>query len=204
MHQQHATGASAPGLLNIVASLVIDYLRWTQLAPMVTMWLFALLMLVAMFFVNNQEASFKALESVSLWIEGLPWLGDALAAQKASMADEQGHISLDGDDFKAFALKAWGVISLVFWVLALIANWLFGPFKPWPLMRKLGVAALACLGLLLGFVAVYLADSEQFNGGAGSWVLMFSAVATLVLIVSAWCLSIAHALGLLNRLISKR
>lgn len=180
------------------ASLLVDYLRWIQITPMLTLWLFALLMLVGMFFANNQEAVLDALVPVWLWFESLPWVRESLTRMEASAAEE-GPISLNGGDLKAIALRAWAVISLVFMLLALIAGWLFGPFKPWTLRRKLGLIALACVLLLAGFAAVYFADPEEFNGPASQWMLMFTGVAVLIFIVSAWCLSIAHVLGWVKR-----
>lgn len=184
----------------LVASLLIDYVRWTQLTPLVTMWFFALLMLVAMFFVNNQETVLDTLVPVWLWLESLPWVAESLSRMEASAAEE-GRASLGGGDLQAIALRAWAVISLVFMLLALIADWLFGPFKPWTLRRKLSLIALACVLLMAGFVAMYFADPEGFNGPASQWILMFTGVTVLVFIINAWCLSIAHALGWVKRLI---
>lgn len=184
-----------------VASLLIDYLRWTQLTPMVTMWLLALLMIVGMFFVSNQDTVLDILVSVVVWLESLPWVGEPVSTRMQVSAAEEGGLSLGGEDLKTIALRAWAVISLLFMLLALIIGWLFGPFKPWTLRRKLGLIALACVLLMAVFVAIYFADPEVFNSPAGRVMLMFTGVAMLIFIVSAWCLSIAHALGLLKRLI---
>lgn len=192
---------TSPNPIILVASLAIDYFRWTQLAPMVTMWLLALLMIVGMFFVTNQDTVLDILVAVLVWLESLPWVGEPVSARMEASAAEGGGLSLGGQDMKAIALRAWAVISLVFMLLALIAGWLFGPFKPWTLRRKLGLIALACVLLMAGFVAAYFADPEEFNGPARQWMLMFTGVAVLIFIVSAYCLSIAHALGLLKRLI---
>jgi len=167
---------------------------------MITMWLFALLMLVGMFFVNNQETVLDILVPVWLWLESLPWVGESLTRLEASVA-EDGPGSHGGRDLTAIALRAWAVISLVFMLLALIADWLFGPFEPWTLRRKLGLIALTCVLLMAGFVAVYFAEPEEFRDQASQWMLMFTGFAVLIFIVSAWCLSIAHALGLLKRLL---
>jgi hypothetical protein len=186
----------------LVALLLIDYVRWTQLAPMVTMWLLALLMMAGMLFVNNQDAILDILVPVWVWLESLPWVGEPVSARMEAAAAEEGPLSLGGEDLKDVALRAWAAIALVFMLLALIAGWMFGPFKPWTLRRKLGLIAWACVLLMAGFVAVYFADPEAFNGPVSRWMLMFTGVAVLILLVSAWCLSIAHALGLLKRLIS--
>lgn len=192
-----------PKLLKLTATLVIDYLRWTQLAPLVMIWAFGIAMLLAMLVVNFEEQSWAALDSLFQWLAGLPLIGERFTAWLESMAGEDGAIQLGGNDIKAAALKAWSVLSLAFMLLALAVNWAFGPFKPWSLKRKLGIAGLCCLGLLAGFVAVYFADPEPFNGPAGQWMLTFSGIALLLFVVNAWCLSIAHALGLLRRVVDE-
>jgi len=187
--------------IKIIITLVIDYFRWTQLVPMLTIWGFGLLMLVALFFVNYQEESFDAIAAVFQWMAGLPWIGEKLTAWMESMADEDGRISLGGLELKAVALRVWGYLSLAMMLMALLVNWIFGPFKPWTLKRKLGAAALCCLVLLAGYVAMYFAQPEDHQDRLVNWALSFGGVTVLLFIVSAWCLSIAHLLGLLRKTI---
>lgn len=183
----------------VVASLVIDYFRWTQLTSMVALWLMALLIIAGMLFTSNQENVLDILIPVWLWLESLPWVGEPVSGHMEASADGDGPISLDGKDLKAIALRAWAVISLAFMLLALIARWLFGPFNPWTLRRKLGLTALACVLLVAGFVAAFFTDPELSNSPTWQVMLTFTGIAVLLFIVSAWCLSIAHVLGLLKR-----
>ncbi|MGK2927275.1 MAG: hypothetical protein ACSLE2_16790 [Lysobacterales bacterium] len=187
--------------LKLIVTLAIDYARWTQLSPLVTLWAFGIGMLAAMLFVNYQVQSWDALGSLFQWIAGLPLIGDRFSSWLESLAGEEETIRLGGNDLKSAVLKAWSLLSLAFMVLALAINWIFGPFKPWSLKRKLGIAALCCMTLLAGFVAVYLADPEQFNGPASSWMFNFGGIAFLLFVVNAWCLTIAHLLGLGRRAI---
>ena len=191
--------------IKFVISLVIDYFRWTQLAPMVTVWGFGLLMLVALFFVNYQEESFDAVFAAYEWIAGLPLLGEPFAAWMHSLADDNGTASPGGFDIKAATFKVWGYLSLAMMLIALTANWIFGPIKPWTLKRKLGVAALCCAVLLAGFMAMYFAQPrlDQEEIPIKSWLFSFGGVSLLLFIVSTWCLSIAHLLGLLRKSIDE-
>jgi len=104
-----------PNLLKLTATLAIDYLRWTQLAPLITIWAFGLAMLAAMLFITFEEQSWDALGSLLEWIAGL----------------------------------------------------------------------------------------EPFNGPAGNWMLTFGGLALVLFLVNAWCLSIAHALGLARRAVDE-
>jgi hypothetical protein len=196
--------SGSPNPFKFAAILGIDYLRWTQLTPLVTIWAFGIAMLAAMLFINFEEQSWDALGSLLEWIAGLPVIGDAFSARMESLAGEDETIKLSGNDLKAAVLKAWSLLSLAFLLLALALNWAFGPFKPWSLKRKLGIAALCCLALLAGFVAVYFGDPELFNGPAAGWMLNFGGICLLLFIVSAWCLSIAHALGLARKAIETK
>ena len=193
-----------PNLLKLTATLAIDYLRWTQLAPLITIWAFGIAMLAAMLFVNFEEQSWDALGSLFEWIAGLPVIGGRFTAWLESLAGEDETIKLSGNDLKAAVLKAWSLLSLAFLILALAVNWAFGPFKPWSLKRKLGTAGLCCLALLAGFVAVYFADPEPFNGPAGNWMLTFGGLALVLFLVNVWGLSIAHALGLARRAVETK
>ena len=81
---------------------------------------------------------------------------------------------------------------------SLILSFFLGPFQPWPLGRKLKVAAGGSLSLLIGMAANYFAAPHNFNGAASAWMLNFSLTSLLVFIVSAYCLAISHFLGYLN------
>lgn len=90
------TTDSSTNLPKLGVSLVIGYFRWSQLSPMIVVWGFGLLMWAAMFFVNNQEATFDAVGSVSRWIAGLPVIGDAFVRWGESLAGEDGTLQLGG------------------------------------------------------------------------------------------------------------
>jgi len=192
-----------PHPLQIFGSLLIDYFRWSQLAPMITMWFFALLMVFVLFFVNHQDETWDSIGGVAEWVTELPVVGPAYINWMEEQASADGTLHFGDDDFKAAAMKAWALLSLVFMVGGWLAGSLFGPFKPWTLKRKLGLVSLGCVVLMAGFIGVYLLSPEMFNGPMSQWVMTFAGITIFVLLVSAWCLSIAHALGLLSRSLTK-
>lgn len=190
-------------LLKLIAMLAIDYLRWMQLTPLVTIWALGFGMFAGILFFNNQEESLTALATLSQWIAGLPLVGERLDAWLYSSAAENGLNSPASGGLKAAALTAWSALSLVFMLIALAVNWWFGPFKPLSLKRKLAIMAMCCVATLAGFIVLYLADPDKFNAPLGNWLLTFSGITLFLLLVSAWCLSIAHVLGLARRLIDE-
>ena len=56
--------------LRLIASLAIDYLRWTQLTPMVLFWGGALLTLLVMFVTTNEDAFWQGTGSFCLVAHG--------------------------------------------------------------------------------------------------------------------------------------
>ncbi|MDX2416943.1 MAG: hypothetical protein QNK19_05720 [Xanthomonadales bacterium] len=191
-----------PHPLQQLGSLVIEYFRWSQLVPMITIWLFALLMVFMLFFVNHQDETLDDVGTVMTWVTELPVVGPAYLKWMEERVATDGTLHFGGDDFKVAATKAWVILSLVFMVIAWLANTLFGPFQPWKLKRKLSLAGVACVVLFIGFLGVYYLSLEMFNGSSAQWVLTFSGITMFVFLTSAWCLSIAHALGLLSRLVT--
>ena len=188
--------------MRLFGSLLIDYFRWTQLAPMITMWFFALLMIFLLFFVNHQEETMDGLAAVAGWVAELPVIGPVYIEWMEEQANSDGTLHFGGDDFKTAAMKIWALASLVFMLVAWVASALLGPFDPWTLKRKLGLASLGSVGLVAGFLAVYFLSPDMFNGPSSKWALNFLGIAVLVFLVSAWCLTIAHGLSLLSRLLT--
>ena len=189
--------------LQIIGSLVIDYFRWSQLTPMITVWCFSLLTLLVMLIVNHQEQAWDSLESVAIWVSELPVLGPAYVEWLEDQATSDGKIQLGGDDLKRLALKVWAVLSLAFMVMGWLASALFGPFQPWTLKRKLAFASLGCAALMAGYLGTYALSPDMFNGSMWRWVLTFAGLSFIVLLASSWCLTIAHALGLLSHWVSE-
>lgn len=104
-----ARRSDAGWLVKTVTVLAIDYLRWTQLAPMITAWALGLAMLLAIVFVSNEEAAWGLFDAFAHGIVQLPWLGDLFVSKMESLAGDDGTIELGGEELKAAALKVWGI-----------------------------------------------------------------------------------------------
>lgn len=193
-----------PKLLQMLATLVIDYFRWSQLTPMILMWAFMLGLLLVMFIIGNQDATWTLIERVTASIASLPWIGPRFMAFMESQAqDGKIDIPFGTMDLKSMVLTAWGFISAGFMLLAWIAGRLFGPFKPWTLKRKLGFTALACVGFTLVFVLLYFLDIEMQNDPLSKALFSSSGMSLILFIVSAWCLTVSHLLGWVSSLVAE-
>jgi len=183
-------------ILKLLLSLGLGYMRWTQLTPMLLIWGFGLLMLLALTFVNFQEQTFTALEYLLEWLMQLPVVGEHITQL---LSDESTATRITTSDFKSFVLSAWAVLSLVFMLAGFILSTLFGPFQPWTLKRKIQIAGAGVVLLLAGMAVNYFAVPQNFNGEASAWMFNFSLISLLVFGVSAYCLSVAHFLAYLNQ-----
>lgn len=193
------TMRNKPHPLQFFGSMVIDYFRWSQLAPMITLWFFAALMVFMLYFVNHQDETVGAVAAVVEWVAELPVIGPSFTEWMANSATDDGVLHFGGDDFKAGAMKIWLLLSLVMMVIGWLASLLFGPFQPLTLKRKLGFAGLGSLALIAGFTGVYFLNPESFNATPAKLIMNFVGIALLLFLVSVWCLSIAHVLGLFSR-----
>ncbi len=182
-------------ILKVLLSLGLNYLRWTQLTPMLMMWGVALAMLLALTIVNFQAQTFSVIEHLLQWLMQLPVIGDRIIPL---LTDEDSGIHMNSGDWKSFALQLWSIISLVFMLAGMAFSAWFGPFKPWTLKRKFLIVLLGIAVLLTGFIFNYYAGPENFNGDASAWIYNFLMISLLVFIVSAYCLSISHVLRLLD------
>jgi hypothetical protein len=182
-------------VLKLLLSLGLGYMRWTQLTPMLLMWGFALLMLLALTFVNFQQQTLFALESLLEWLTQLPLVGTRMASL---LSGESTGMHLNTGDFESLVLSTWAVMSLALMLVGMVISWLFGPFRPWTLKRKIVLAAAGMVLLLAGLVANYYAAPHNFNGAASAWMLNFALISLLGFGVSAYSLSIAHFLAYLN------
>jgi len=170
-------------------------MRWTQLTPMLLLWGFGLLMLLALTFVNFQDQTIPVLESILEWLMLLPVVGERIALL---LSGESTDTHITTRDFKSFILSTWAVLSLAFMLAGMVISSLLGPFKPWTLKRKILIAATGVVLLLAGMAANYYAAPHNFNGDATAWMLNFSLISLLVFGVSAYCLSVSHFLAYLN------
>ena len=138
--------------LKLLLSLGLDYLRWTQLTPMLLTWAFALFVLVVMIITNFEQQAFSAIEYVKQWLIQLPVVGEYFIAR--SSAEDIG-VKPGIEDLKSYVLRGWLFVSLVLMLVRMALSSWIGPFQPWTLKRKILYAGSGSLMLLAGFVCIY-------------------------------------------------
>ncbi|MBY6204165.1 hypothetical protein [Halomonas denitrificans] len=205
-------------LVRALASLALDYLRWTQLVPMLFSWTFLLLMVAALLLTNFQDASFALLErGIGVYERvvgpldlGPPGATDDGATSATGAApgaaggaedrDEAAPaMTFTDEDILPVVLRAWALLALVGWLFGVLRSMLFGPREPrrlWPKLRIALYVAIGCSGLM--WIA-YALGTSTFNGGIAGWALLFTGIPLGVWLVSAWSLTFGHLVGRLQR-----
>jgi len=190
-HAAHQVSEEQAGLPGLLTGFVIDYFRWLALVPMVFSWALLILVVVVMLAINFQGDIDRMLQRAEPWVER--WLGPA-ESDEVNAAEEAETIDLTELDLKNWVYRIWLFAALAGYLLGLVRSWLFGPWHPPPMKRKLvrvAMAAGSCSALL--FFA-WLFGSEAYAGSAAGWVVMFVLFPLLVWVISAGSLAFSHLL----------
>jgi hypothetical protein len=179
-------------MLGTIAGIWLDYLRWTQMVPMVTAWTFLALMTGAMLLVGFQEASFALIERALTWWDPAWAAADTDADPAPDTAQEQTSDGLHftDEDFMPYVLTAWGIGALVGQALGALRAALFGHRKRRPLRRQLWLAAAVGLGFAVVLLLCYLFGQAPYQGPAVFWFALFAGAPLMAWLVSAYSLSV--------------
>jgi hypothetical protein len=181
-----------------LAGLALDYLRWTQLLPMVAGWTFFGLMIAALLVTNFQDVAMPLTGRVLLLAERLfgPFDGAGFG-----QSDESGALHFTDEDILPIVYRAWALLALAGWVLGMIWRRIFGVRPPVALRRKLIRAAVAA-GIGVGLcLFAWAFGSETFQGGPIGWLALFFGAGLAVWLVSLYSLSASALIDRLHRAI---
>ena len=171
----------------LLASVAIDYLRWTQMIPMVFAWCIG----VAVVFVFVAIA-FQG--EISGYIERNEDRIEQAVERWWGPINTDSEAKIDTAAVKAFIYKSWAVLALVAYLLALLRNAVFGKPAPISLKRKLvivAMAAMVCVGLAFILILIMGLASGQSVSGLVVGLFLY---ALLLWLVSAYSLSVNHIL----------
>ena len=179
-------------LLRAALRLAIDYLRWTQLIPMLAVWGFLLACVLVAALASFESQSIAALEVVIAAIAAFAQLLPASIAPRSP----DGTLQLSGNDLLNALLWAWFIVSL----FGVIISSLIGPRLRPSFLETLGgrvkASGVAAALVSAAFFALYAAEPDQFNGTLTSALPLFIGGPLIAWIVSAWSLTISTALSL--------
>ena len=180
--------------LKLLLLLGIDYVRWTQIVPMLLVWGIALLMLLTLTGLNFQEQAGFVIENTFQWLMQMPYVGEYIV----NNFTEGDKLKFNASNVKPLMVRGWIVISLVFMLVSMLVSFMFGPFKLWSLKRKFFYMTICTLLLFAGLMFNYFAGNEVYNGSMAGWMINFSLIPIFVFLVSVYSLTVTHLLGLLS------
>jgi len=186
--------------VKLIAGLGLDYIRWTQLVPMIIGWTFALAIVLAMTMVTFQGEIDSLLVRAESYAE--QYFGPAPVPEtNETQPGGSGTLEFSGDDVIPWILKIWGVLALLGWIFGLIRVKIFGPKPAKSLKKKIGffsVAAMVFTGII---IFLYLLSGGVSGGSAFETILPFVLMPILLMIVSIWGLTISHVVDILHDVI---
>jgi len=183
-------------ILKSSLTLGIDYIRWTQLTPMIMTWGFILILFIAMVFVNFQDQTEATMETLLNSIFQLPIIGESV---KQYITTENNNYHITTAEVKSWIFTVWSIGSLIFMIIGSLLSYIRKPANPRTLKQKIKMTFFAVLLLFVGFMLNYYTEPTNFNGAASGWILNFSLISVMVFIVSSYSLSVSHFLNYLNR-----
>lgn len=141
-------------LVRSVLVAVLQYLRWSQLLPMILAWVFALLglgMFILLAFEQQAIAGSVFLVELLRGLPGTGWLAAELGA--AAEATPSGGVRITSERLTPVVMRFWAWASLILWLLSLVRARVLGlaPRAAVPLRLQLIRTALA---VLLFFLAL--------------------------------------------------
>jgi hypothetical protein len=183
----------------VVVSLVIDYIRWTQMVPMVLAWGMVVIALFAAVFVSFQEESVIGLVWLHQKTAVVPGLHEWLSrwVDESGVQNERGGLHLSDRQLLPMIATVWAVLSGCMMLLSSISRWLRGPHAAarWPLSVKLVVAgAASCVAIAMLGLVLHAGGAAEDVGGHQA--LTTSAIAAAILwFLSAYGLAVSHVLN---------
>jgi hypothetical protein len=174
-----------------VTGLILGYIRWTQLLPMILAWTFLLLVLGVMFLSVFMNEVPSLMEASLNWLVQAGWLQKP--AHEALLAEPQA-LRFDHHDIREFVIRAWTGLAGVLLVLSMIIRKLFGPTEPLPYWVKIAIVMLLAVIVFLGALGIYQHKPELFQGAFGSWLAIFVGGPMVVLLISVCSLTVSHML----------
>ncbi|MCC5943108.1 MAG: hypothetical protein JJU37_16300 [Balneolaceae bacterium] len=185
----------------VIAHFTLDYVRWTQLVPMVLGWAFAIIMVLALLLVAFQGEIDALLSRAEPTIER--WLGTPPEAVQNEPSGSSETISLNEDDIMPWIYRIWGGLAFIGWIFSMVRTKIFGPKPARRLRRKIFLAGMASLI----FVALLTFGTLVMGGVTGNTrlelMVPFVLLPLLLFIVSTWGISISHIISKIQDEIEK-
>lgn len=170
-----------------VAVHLINYVRWTQLVPMLVAWVILLFFFVIIALSCFNEQAKPLIEHISSTWQANPWLHHFDGPWTTANSDS---FSINEKGFNNIVITGWSVVSLFLFLLSFIFPSISKMGTERTLKRNLFYILITLLFLMLSFVGMYQFDRGTLKGEPWQWHLTFAMACSTVFIISAYSLTV--------------
>jgi hypothetical protein len=184
-------------IVRLIFGLALDYIRWTQLMPMIIGWAFALILVLAMALVTFQGEIDSLLARAESYAEQY-FSQPPVNVTNETQVDESGSVEFTGDDIIPWILKIWGVLALAGWIFGIIRNKIFGTKPAKSLKKKIFISIAAAMIFTGTIVFLFISAGGVAGGNTFETILPFVLIPILLIIVSIWGITISHVVDMIQ------
>lgn len=183
-------------IVKAAVNLALDYIRWTQLIPIVLAWAFAFAMVAGLMLIMFQSD----IDSLIGWAGGLY---ESVFGPIPEAPEGEGEINITQDDAVPFVLKTWGWLALAGWIIGMIRSYFYGPLPERTLRSKIKIAGIAT-GICAAIVIVaYLSLGDTSKNRPIEMIISFTLPPLLLWGISIYSLTVSHLVNKLQKAVNR-
>jgi len=184
-------------ILRSIAALGVDYVRWTQMVPMIFGWTFLILGIGILGALGFQTDIDAALQAAAANPEGAGFLIRGIEALFVRLEEGPG---LTWERFSGWVMGGWAIASLLLMLLSGVMRQLRGPRPPVALARR-AVWSLGALAIVWLILVLLIAGPLSTPGQTGASLLIATLWCVVVFGLTVWALLVGEVLGKVRDLI---
>lgn len=191
------TATDLKQIAKTLVNLFLDYVRWTQLVPMVFGWIFAVVMILALLLIGLQGEINSLLEKAEPY--AVQFFGDAPEAPiDGEISAESSSVQITEDGIVTWIYRIWGVLAFIGLLINIIRTKLFGPKPQKGLRRKIAIAGIGAISYVILLFLGYMLIGDFSGNTLIELTVPFILLPFLLFIISVWGLSVSHIINKLQ------
>ncbi len=191
------TATDLKQIAKTLVNLFLDYVRWTQLVPMVFGWIFAVVMILALLLIGLQGEINSLLEKAEPY--AVQFFGDAPEAPiDGEISAESSSVQITEDGIVTWIYRIWGVLAFIGLLINIIRTKLFGPKPQKGLRRKIAIAGIGAISYVILLFLGYMLIGDFSGNTLIELTVPFILLPFLLFIISVWGLSVSHIISKLQ------
>lgn len=191
------TATDLKQIAKTLVNLFLDYVRWTQLVPMVFGWIFAVVMILALLLIGLEGEINSLLEKAEPY--AVQYFGDATETPiDGEISAESSSVQITEDGIVTWIYRIWGVLAFIGLLINIIRTKLFGPKPQKGLRRKIAIAGIGAISYVILLFLGYMLIGDFSGNTLIELTVPFILLPFLLFIISVWGLSVSHIISKLQ------